>query len=87
MKRKAHKKIVIGTSLVSGMRYQLARYLNGGCGLRRLEEWIVLNMQHVLDSEDEQVIKMMNEIDGLIICYGQGDFTMEELREKFRSLL
>ena len=48
------------------------RYLIGISGVHDLEEWVVANLQRILDSGDDEAIRLVNEVDASLVEMGEG---------------
>ena len=66
---------------------QIYRYINGLCTLQDLESWIVLNLQRILDSGDDETIEIANRIDADLIGIGEGLIEETTLREYLQSYI
>ena len=73
------------------LRRILAQYAYGSIDRRGLEDWIVSNLQAVLDSRDEEAIEIVNELDGkisVVSTVGRGTtFSLEFARVEGRPVV
>lgn len=49
----------------------ILRYINGLCGRRELESWLLSNLQRILDSGDQLSVEIVNNIDGTLVALGE----------------
>lgn len=61
---------------------QLDRYLIGAASLQALEAWLLANLQAILDTQDENVIAMANDVDASLMALSEGLIDEEELRQR-----
>ena len=69
------------------LRYQLQHYMNGKTLLSDLEDWLVANLQSILDAGDEKVIEVANEIDADLMEFRDGSIDEKTLLTHFEYLL
>ena len=60
---------------------QTNMYLLGRITLQELEEWLVANLQVILDSGDDRSTHLANELDAELIQYGEGIIDELTIRE------
>ena len=60
---------------------RLTSYLIGLLSIDQLEEAIVTSLQDFLDSNDQEAIRVVNEIDGLVVEHGEGLLSEDEFRQ------
>ena len=65
---------------------QIEHYLNAQGTIRSLEEWLLLNLQHILDSGDERAILLANEVDADILELAEGLIDELTLRDHLQRL-
>jgi hypothetical protein len=65
----------------------IERYLIAHCTLRDLEAWLLSNLQKILDSDDETVIEVANQVDADLIELGEGLIDEATLRERLESYI
>jgi len=63
------------------------RYLTGQCDRKELERWLVEHLQAILDSGNEQAIKLANQVDAALIEIQEGLLTEEALKRRLAGLL
>ena len=51
---------------------QTRSYLVGEITLRELENWLITNLQTILDSGDEKAFVIVNELDADLVEFGEG---------------
>lgn len=64
------------------LRQRIILYLNRSIGLQELEEWVVANLQSILNYGSDKAKQLANEIDADVVFIGEGLFTENELRNK-----
>ena len=69
------------------LRQVVDEYLTGQRKLRDLESWIVANLQRVLDSQNDQAIEMVYQIDADLIELGEGLNDQLSFDERLESYL
>ena len=69
------------------LRQVVDDYLTGRRKLRDLESWIVANLQRVLDSQNDQAIEMVYQIDADLIELGEGLNDQLSFDERLESYL
>ena len=52
---------------------ELIKYISGSNSLEELEEWIVSHLQEALDSKDEKLISLIDEVDALLMRLRDGE--------------
>ncbi len=61
--------------------------LNGSITVDDLEVWLVSNMQNILDTGNDEIIEMADQIDADMIVLGEGIIGLDELYDHLRRLL
>ena len=62
-------------------------YLGGEVAIRALETWVVSSVQPILDSDDEEAINAINEVDASLVEYGMGVLDDDLLEKRFRDVV
>lgn len=62
-------------------------YLDGKVAVRDLETWVVSSLQAILDSEDEEVVTAVNEVDAGLVEYVAGVLDDDLLEKRLRDVL
>ena len=74
-----------------GMLNQLLKYtrsyLSGRISLNALEEWLVGNLQVILDSNEQKTIDIANELDADLAEYSEGIIDESTIREHLQSYI
>ena len=65
----------------------LSRYSNQEAGLCDLEAWIVLHLQEILDSGEQEAITIADELDGLLIQLSEGLVTEADILATINGIL
>nr|WP_281720753.1 hypothetical protein [Nitrosomonas nitrosa] len=71
----------------STLTQALVSYLTKSRSLSELEEWLVGNMQEILDTGDVRAIKIANQVDALLVECGQGIIDEDQFRKSVNELL
>lgn len=71
----------------SALTQALIQYLGGTRQLSELEEWLVGNLQDILDSGDARTIDMANALDALLIEKSERLVDEEEIRRNVSEML
>ena len=58
----------------------LASYLNNSITMNELEEWIVTNLQKIIDTGDKKLNEIVDSIDADLVEVGEGILSEEDLR-------
>jgi len=66
---------------------RLNRYANRELLSADFEDWLVANLQRILDSRDQDVIDLANRLDGLFVEMSEGLITEEQLQEYATQIL
>lgn len=72
--------------LINDLLSQIESYLSGHQTLQGLEQWLLLNLQTILDSGDQQAIALANAVDALLVDAGEGLTTCEEMVAQLEAL-
>lgn len=56
-------------------------YLMGRITLHQLEEWLLTNLQSILDCGDDRAIKIANELDADLVEFGENLIDKSTIRE------
>lgn len=62
-------------------------YLDGSRSLYGLEEWLVSNLQRILDSGNRESIDIANDIDGCLVEIAEGTLDERALRDNLLRLI
>ena len=62
-------------------------YVLGDITLQELEEWLLSNMQDILDSGDERAIEIANELDADLIELAEGIIDMSNIRDHLQRYM
>lgn len=62
-------------------------YINGLSSLQALEEWLLANLQQVLDSGDNDAIRIANELDAGIVELGENLIDESALRDNLLRII
>lgn len=62
-------------------------YLLGMIALSDLEDWLVSNLQEILDSGEQQTIDIANHLDADIVEFGEGLIEVPTLNERLLSYI
>lgn len=62
-------------------------YLLGKSTLQHLEEWLLSNLQNILDSADQKTIDLANKIDADLVELAEGLIEESTIREYLQSYL
>ena len=62
-------------------------YLLGQSTLQYLEEWLLSNLQNILDSADQKTIDLANKIDADLVELAEGLMEESTIREYLQSYL
>jgi len=62
-------------------------YLLGQSTLQHLEEWLLSNLQNILDSADQKAIDLANKIDADLVELAQGLIEESTIREYLQGYL
>ena len=63
------------------------RYVIGAMPVDELERWVVARLQDILDSADDAVIELANEVDSGLVALGEGIADEHEFRDLLASRL
>lgn len=74
-------------SLLSEIRAQLGRYLNGKSSLRQFREWFDVETWGLAAESDSPARQLAGEIELRIAEFTSGHRTEEDLRSSFQALL
>lgn len=66
---------------------QLRSYLNRTLSLRQLEDWVLANLQSILDAGDQNSIKLIDEVDVLLMEVADGELSEQEFFWKVHGLV
>ena len=66
---------------------RLSKYSNQEMGLRDLEDWIMLHLQEMLDSGEQEAITIADELDGLLIQLSEGLVTEADILAAIDEIL
>ena len=66
---------------------QIRRYVNRNISFEELEEWALSGIQSALDTGDDDVIKVMNVLDGLLLELSDGIIGDDEFSSELLGLL
>ena len=64
---------------------QIRDYLLGRIKISELEEWLVGNLQAVLDSKDEKATDIANELDADLVEFGEGIIDESTIRQHLQD--
>lgn len=62
-------------------------YLDGSRSLYGLEEWLISNLQRILDSGNSESIDIANDIDGCLVEIAEGTLDERALRDNLLRLV
>ena len=65
----------------------LVQYLGGSRSTEELEEWLIGNLQGLLDSGDNGAIELANRVDALFVEMSEGLISEDQLRESISTIL
>ena len=65
----------------------LVQYLSGARSTPELEEWLIGNLQGLLDSGDNGAIELANQVDALFVEMSEGLISEGQLRESISTIL
>lgn len=65
----------------------LVQYLGGARTISELEEWLVGNLQGLLDSRDNGAIELANQVDALLVEMSEGLISEAQLRDSISTIL
>ncbi len=71
----------------SQLRDQIVLYLEGRSSLQELEEWLLSNLQQILDFGDEAAIEIANKVDADLVELGEGLTDQVTLQQRLQSYL
>ena len=74
-------------STLSMVLAHLESYLNDQCALQDFEQWLVGNLQKILDSQDIAAMKLTNQVDATLIELSAGVLDEVDVRQRFDSLV
>jgi len=66
---------------------QLRSYLNRTLSLRQLEDWVLPNLQSILDAGDQDSIKLIDEVDVLLMELADGELSELEFFWRVNALV
>jgi hypothetical protein len=72
---------------VSTLVHVLVQYLGGARSTSELEEWLLSNLQNLLDSRDDGAIQMANQVDALLVEMSEGLISEDQLRASISTIL
>lgn len=64
---------------------ELSRFATGQSTASELERWLVSELQSILDSRDEEAIDLVNQVDSMLIEFGEGLATERDLLERVQA--
>lgn len=65
----------------------LEGYLQGRHALQEIEEWLLGSLQQILDSGNQKLIRLANQVDADLMEYNDEVISESELRERFAKHL
>ena len=71
----------------SAVTQALIQYLSGERSASELEEWLVGNMQDILDSGDRKAIEIANQVDALLVEKGERLLNEDGFKKSVYALL
>ncbi len=69
------------------LHQKIESYLNGTISIDDLEVWLVSNLQGILDSGDDEIIEIANQIDADLVELREEILSMEDLYDHLQSHL
>ncbi len=73
--------------MLNHLRSYLEGYLQGGHTLQGVEEWLLGSLQQILDSGNQKLIRLANQVDADLMEYNDEVIGESELRERFAKHL
>ncbi len=73
-------------SLRAELYAELSRYLSGAADAAALEDWVVAQLQLILDSGDAVAISLADELDVSLVKLGEGIISPAAFRERLARL-
>lgn len=73
--------------MIDSLRAALAQYANRELDLAALEDWVVGNLQSIIDSRDHESIDIARSLDARFIELGEGLVTEEEVANEVHALV
>ncbi|CAI4029902.1 hypothetical protein DNFV4_00322 [Nitrospira tepida] len=71
----------------SALTQEIIQYLSRERSASELEEWLVGNLQDILDSGDHKAIEIANQVDALLIEKGEQLLSEDQFRDSVYALL
>ena len=71
----------------SALTQAVIQYLSGARSASELEEWLVGNMQDILDSGDRKAIEIANQVDALLVEMGEQLLSEDQFRKSVYAFL
>jgi hypothetical protein len=62
-------------------------YVNGHMTLEGLEQWLVSNLQRILDSDDDEAITIANQLDADFVEFNESVIDIQTLQNTLLSLI
>ena len=66
---------------------RIERYLNNKLTLKNLENWLLYNLQAILDSNDQLAIRVANEVDADFVQLSEGIIGESIIKMRLESYL
>lgn len=79
--------VITGGGMLNQLLNYLYRYLSGRCTLQDVEVWLLSNLQGILDSGDEKMTEVANQIDADLVELGENLIDEATLRERLESYI
>ena len=73
--------------LLTHLRASLERYLNQQGSLRDVEVWLLAHLQEILESGNQQVVELANQVDADLVEFGEGLLDEAILQDRFARYL
>lgn len=73
--------------MLSELLEKARAYINGLCTLRDLEEWILSNLQRILDSGDADATEIANQLDADLVALTEDLIDERTLRDNLLRLI